>query len=41
MKKIIIALLVFVHSNWLLPKKELKTVDKQLKSADYENALLH
>ena len=40
MKKIIIALLVF--STFQLgysQKKELKTVDKQVKSADYENAL--
>ena len=41
MKKIIVALLVF--STFQLgysQKKELKVVDKQVKSADYENALL-
>ena len=41
MKKIIVALLVF--STFQLgysQKKELKAVDKQVKSADYENALL-
>ena len=39
MKKIIIALLVFGTFQLGYSQKELKTVDKQLKSADYENAL--
>ena len=41
MKKIIVALLVFSTFQFgYSQKKELKAVDKQVKSADYENALL-
>ena len=41
MKKIIISLLVFsIFQLTFSQKKELKTVDKLVKSADYENALL-
>ena len=40
MKKIIISLLVFsIFQLTFSQKKELKTVDKLVKSADYENAL--